>query len=131
MEEVFSPTDQEELGSTQPAPTDLVDWFQTHPRLEVHGSEKTTVGGLPAVRLDLVFGEGYEHAGPGCPSGCVPIGPLSSGQKWGALQGDQAKLYVVDVGDEKLVILASAPAESFANFIGKADGIIDSVEFAE
>jgi ABC-type branched-subunit amino acid transport system substrate-binding protein/predicted Ser/Thr protein kinase len=105
----LAPLDVVESGSQenrQSLPDDLPSWIAQDPRLEVVRTSEMTIGGLPALQMDLRGGAGDTSAFGFLDMGLSSIGgPLNFG-----LSADQpARLFVLQVDGHTIVIAAVMP----------------------
>ena len=120
-----------------PAPADAADLaqsLQADPDLQATAPKATTIGGAPALQLDVARAPGARS----CPwtehgiSGAGPIllqhAPFAAGPYF----GDRARLYLVDVPGDPGRVLAIATItddDSFETVRAWAEPIVDSIEF--
>jgi hypothetical protein len=130
---VFDPSSLSEPQAF-PAPENAeewVSWFRKHPNLRTSKlAPVRDVGGVSGKRIDVTVTstpENYskDHCGS---LPCIPLYPLSNENPIIAYEGLKDRFYIVDVGDETVLIDVAAPAYRFDEFLPKAQKVLDSVE---
>ncbi|HEX2043130.1 MAG TPA: protein kinase [Acidimicrobiales bacterium] len=124
-------TGEEALAATaaEPAPENLVGWFQAHKRLSVSPPRAVTVGGRPAEVLEVTVKAGYRTNACTDPStsSCVVVFPVDGDVFFWLRAHSSYHMYFVRVGAEWVVITLEAPTDVFASFREQATPVIDSV----
>jgi hypothetical protein len=115
--------------SVEPAPRRLTDWLARHPRVRAARSGSATVAGAGASRLDVEAGDGY--ASDACAARCVLLFQLDAERpKYRVVKLEQdrrMRLYVVDQGDQTVVISIVAPSDGFERSIAPAESVVKSL----
>jgi hypothetical protein len=131
--EVFEPHNQGDdvLFEANPAPDDLVTWLQQHPYVSTEEPEQVSVGGIPGKQLevDADVPEGYRDVeGGGCAVPCLPLLRLASGSVSHITEKGKDRFIILeDVQGETVIIIVSAPADKFEEFLPKAQKALDTV----
>ena len=119
-------------AKAEPAPEDMVEWLQRHPRLEVDEPEDVTVGGVKGEQLDVVASrvpqEYYSCRQPPC----LPL--LQSAvdpELYLVLVENQKARFLVleDVDGKRVVVLLTAEAVKFDEFLPEAQEVLDTVKW--
>ena len=135
VREVFEPHNQGDdvLFEANPAPDDLVTWLQQHPYVSTEEPEQVSVGGIPGKQLevDVDVPEGYRDLeGGGCAVPCLPLLRLASGSVSHITEKGKDRFIILeDVQGETVIIIVSAPADKFEEFLPKAQKALDTVEW--
>lgn len=112
-----------------PAPADaeaLARSIRFNPDLEATEPVAVAVGGIEALRIDIVAAAGASL----CPNGSNPLGTGRLGTGAGLDQGDRMRLYLLDLpGGGILAITIVAPKAYFERVVEAAAPILDSFEF--
>jgi hypothetical protein len=122
-----------------PAPADaeaLVQAIRSDPDLEATPPVAVTVGGVEALRMDVVAAPSASFcpnwAGPGVVRDPGPYGPEDADSTVVVGAGARMRLYLLDVpGDSprRVAIAIVAPEARFQHVTRAASAIVDSVEF--
>jgi hypothetical protein len=115
----------------EPAPADLAGWIVEHPRLETT-SEATSLGGLPAVRIQARAVRTIDPGPASCVGRpCVPLAQLGSASAYLSIAAsERATLYVVGE-DDPVVISYSARPDRFEALGDAAEQLLRSLRFVE
>lgn len=130
LENAVDPRDPEARRTVRPE--DLLRFLHTHPRLDAEPITPTTLGGRPASAFDFTVDGDTVLKGAACPpgDGCVPIGTLSDGGKFGFLAGERGRILVVETTPPMVVLSSSARADAAAHRRA-AEEVIGSIAFTE
>jgi hypothetical protein len=131
VQKVYEP--REEDGEVEPAPEDLVGWFQRHPYLSTDEPEPVDIGGVAGKRFDAEVNvpEGYrdDHGG-GCAVPCVPLFRLGGDSVTHITEKGKDRFAVLeDIQGQTVVIIVSAPVVNFDEFLPKAQKVLGTVEW--
>jgi hypothetical protein len=133
--EIYEPSrgEGEVSFESKPAPKDLVAWFQRHPYLSTDEPEPVDIGGAAGKRFDAEVNvpEGYrgDHGG-GCAVPCVPLFRLGGDSVAHITEPGKDRFAVLEnVQDETVVVIVSAPAIKFDEFLPQAQKVLDTVEW--
>ena len=127
VDEVFTSND----GGTAPVPDDIGAFFAADDRLTVEDTGTLTVSGVEARWWDLAPAPGAgAPEGEGCPFGnCVPIfvnqtaaGAISIGESF------EFRVFEIPDPDGTVYAIAQAPAETNAELLEFADGVLAGLE---
>jgi hypothetical protein len=135
VREVLEPRERcgDVLFESNPAPDDLVAWLQRRPYVSTEKPEPVDVGGIPGKQLeaDVEVPEGYRDAeGGGCAVPCIPLLRLGSGSVSHITEKGKDRFIILeDVQGETVIIVVSAPADKFEEFLPKAQKALDTVEW--
>jgi hypothetical protein len=135
VDSIYADPCEGEAGATQPVgpkPGDLVKALLAQPGTDAAVPVKTTIGGLPATRIDLEVPRGADL------SSChlADFGPPAL-QIWFADQSDKyfvlspglhARVYVADVDGMRQEFLAVHSAEPSAAALQRLDAIVASID---
>ena len=118
-------------GAAEPAPPDLLDWLQRHPRLRVSNPTETRIGAVPAVRVDIEAVSPYPSEV--CVGPCVVLFPLDAEQGEYRLvkldQGETMRLYIADVDGRTVVVSIVAPTGTAGSVTASVDAVVKTVAF--
>jgi hypothetical protein len=106
-------------------PDDLVGWLQGNPAIELlRDPETVTVGGVTGTQVDII--------GRATTILLASIGQSDEIVKQAISPGERARVIVLDVADETVVINAGAsiPSEYF-NVLPEIQQMIDTIQFQE
>ncbi len=128
-EQVFNPSKVRELDR-MPAPEDMVAWLQRHPYLETGKRTPSSVGGVAGTRLDAIVAS---VPATECGGNCLGLFTTRDGDyDWVVYEEERLRFVVLeDVGGERVVIAAEAPAKDFERFLPKVQEVLDTVEWEE
>lgn len=135
VREVFEPREQggDVLFEAKPVPDDLVAWLQRHPYVSTEEPEPAGVGGIPGKQLevDADVPEGYSDVqGGGCAVPCIPLLRLGSGSVTHITEKSKDSFIILnDIEGETVIIIISAPADKFDEFLPNAQKVLRSVEW--
>ena len=115
-----------------PSAEELVQAIRSNPDLEATVPVTERVGGIDALRMDVVAAPGAS-IGP-CGGALVPVVSVPGRGAWGGVErGDLGRLYVLDLpggSARTLAILINAPEGAlFERAVEAAAPILDSFEF--
>jgi len=105
-------------GST---PTSVAHWLATRPYLQVTSLSRTTLSGLPAVRLDLKRNGGYSY-----PYGAFL--PVFDGNEMWLDTGQDVRLWLIDLPDVGLTAVWSSTGNDHAD-LDKSLPLVESISF--
>lgn len=129
-DQVFDP-EEPAAQKKVPAP-DTVDgwvaWHEQNPYLDVSELEPVSVGGATGVRFNARLNSIPENYPPGCGEPCVPAYPVGDTQL-DFFPGDREQNFVLEVGEETVIVTITAPADRFEEFLPKAREVLDTVEW--
>ena len=115
---------------TEPAPADLVGWFEQHPYLQTDKPETVMVGGVKGKQFDVVIKDLPDDFTGTCGSECLDLFALSDGDSWSVAEGQKNRFTVLeDVKGEKVSIVYGSPAASFDELVPEAEKVLESVEW--
>jgi hypothetical protein len=105
----------------------VATWFQEHPHLATSEPTPVTIGGADGVVLELVAARPYDHPACGSPR-CVFLWSGLDGT-YGLPDDDRARLYVLDVNGETVMLLVASQADGFDEFAADADEMLATLSF--
>ncbi len=118
-------------GAGEPAPANLVEWLQRHPRLRVSKPTDTRVGGVPAVRVDIEATSPYPSEV--CTGPCVALFQLDAAPGSYRLvkldAGETMRLYIAQVGGRAVAVSIVAPTEALAAAAPVGESVVKTVGF--
>lgn len=115
---------------TEPAPDDLVGWFEHHPYLQTDKPEMVMVGGVKGKQFDVVLKDLPDEFTGTCGSECLDLFALSDGDSWSVAEGQKYRFTVLeDVKGETVSLVYGSPAASFDEFVPEAEKVLESVEW--
>ena len=115
---------------TEPAPDDLVGWFEQHPYLQTDEPEAVMVGGVEGKQFDVVLKDLPDDFTGTCGSECLDLFALSDGDSWSVEEGQKYRFTVLeDVKGEKVSIVFGSPAARFEELVPEAEKVLESVEW--
>jgi uncharacterized protein YjbI with pentapeptide repeats len=131
---VYDPSNPSEPKEV-PAPENAdewASWFQSHPNLDTSEPVLASVGGRYGVQIDvtdLSTPENYPQ--DVCrQEPCVPVYRVSATESTiGGYEGFKDRFVIVDVGGETAILDVTAPTDRFADFLPKAQKVLDTVEW--
>lgn len=127
-------------GQLEEMPSDPIEWLGTVSGVEVLGQQETSVGGRPAVQVDVRLADGVAADGSRFveverPAGRVVIGQLfaieGNPEGFRTVQveaGETTRLWVVEVEDDGPLV-AFAPVGDDGSVDRVASDVIDGLEF--
>jgi hypothetical protein len=126
---VGTAADPWELMEVGPGVDDLVDALLAQPHTVATGPVDTTLGGLPAKRIDLTMADDPETATCNVDlPGHVQIWYSEPADKFFVLLGDAtASVYILEVNGLRQVFLTQVRAATRAEDITEMEAIIDSI----
>jgi hypothetical protein len=142
VQEVYKPTRTGMPTKVVDAPKDLVGWFQHHPYLQTSKPQPVMIGGVKAVRLDMVLGDLPRDYYGLCRSivgnrNCVDIASVPTDSPRGDLElfvtkADKIRSIVLEgVGGETVTIGFGSPAAEFDEFAPKTQKVLRTVEWKD
>ena len=115
---------------TQPAPDDLVGWFEQHPYLQTDEPEAVMVGGVEGKQFDVVLKDLPDGFTGTCGSECLDLFALSDGDSWSVEEGHKNRFNVLEyVKGEQVSIVFGSPAAKFDESWPEADRVLKTVEW--
>ena len=109
-------------GAGEPAPADLLDWLQRHPRLRVSRPVEARIGAADAVRVDVEAASPYPSEV--CVGPCVALFQLAAEQGKYRLvkldQGETMRLYIARVNGRTVVVSSVVPTGAAAPAVDTA-----------
>ena len=126
---VGTAADPWELMEVGPGVDDLVNALLEQPHTVATGPVDTTLGGLPAKRIDLTMADDPETAtcNVNLP-GHLQIWYSQSADKYFVLLGDAtASVYILDVNGDRQVLLTQYRAAASTEDLGEMQTILDSI----
>jgi hypothetical protein len=115
---------------TEPAPDDLIGWFEHHPYLQTDKPEPVTVGGVKGKQFDVVIKDLPDDFTGTCGSECLDLFALSDGDSWSIVEAQKNRFTVLeDVKGETVSVVFGSPAASFDEFVPEAEKVLESVEW--
>jgi hypothetical protein len=120
-----------ELMEVGPSVDDLADALLDQPHTVATGPVDTTLGGLPATRIDLAMADDPETATCNINlPGHLQIWHSAPVDKYFVLLGDgAASVYILDINGERQVLLTQVRAGTSTEDIAEMQAIVDSVKF--
>jgi hypothetical protein len=113
----------------RPAPKDLLAWFRDHQRLDVSRPVPTSVGGLPAERFDASVSSLPKETLDECPD-CLPVFGLRFGEPISVVKGFGQRIFLTEAPTgETVAIVFYAPPDRFDEYLTKARGVLNTVEW--
>jgi hypothetical protein len=118
-----------DLMKVGPSVDDLANALLEQPHTVTSGPVDTTLGGLPAKRIDLTIGEDPETAtcNVNIP-GSLQIWHSEPVDKYFVLGDGSASVYILDVNGERQVFVTHVRAATSSDDIAEMQAIIDSIE---
>jgi hypothetical protein len=107
---------------TPEAAMDIPGLFEGLDGVTVDSQGDATLGGVPGTETVVAVGEDAPEFIP-----VLGIG-VPEQERFGLFPGTRARILVVDVEGQALVLVADAPEAEYAEFELKAQGVIDSVQ---
>lgn len=126
--QVIDPRTQE----TVDPPSDYIEWLRNHPNLEAGDPTPTSIGGLDGIQLDIagitpVEGQRCGIGGDDPP--CVAIAPMSEGAPFIFAEGTVARITVLEVDGEAILVAIEDQSETYQDFLPQAEQVLETVEF--
>ena len=129
VREVYKPTKTGTI-TTEPAPEDMVGWYEQHPYLQTSKPELVTVGGVEGAQFDMVIEGLPEDYFGKCGSDCVDLFKLSSDHRHVIWEEEKQRAIVLeDVKGETVTLVFASVASEFDKLAPEAQKVIDSVEW--
>src|SRR4029079_7760619 len=123
----------ENLGTT--TVETLGTWLAANPNVQVTPAQPVTIGGLTGTTMDVVLSPTSNHPVGDCPTETC-IGLFQGTDRatwawdWGVANGEQMRIYLLDGGDDVLMIAVdSLDGTTFDTLTKEADDILGSVMF--
>jgi hypothetical protein len=114
-----------------PLPRDLLGWFTSHPAIRVVSPPRsTTIGGMPATRIDVELASGWICGRPGC-VGFAPLLPGEPGFGWSSdgAPGLRSRIFVLHVKGATVIVTFTSARSRFRAGVRAADAILGTVGF--
>ncbi len=119
-------------GAGEPAPADLLNWLQEHPRLRVSKPAETRIGTVDAVRVDIEAASPYPSEV--CVGPCVALFQLDAEQGTYRLikldQGKTMRLYIARVNEGTVVVSVVVPTDEVGAVTPAVDSVVKTIAFA-
>jgi hypothetical protein len=116
-------------GNIEPAPKDLLAWFQRHPGLDISKPVPTTIGGVSAERFDASVTSLPKERLDECPD-CLPVFGLQYQEPVSIAKGFKQRIILVKgLSGESVAIILYAPPDQFGSCLPKAREILNTVEW--
>jgi hypothetical protein len=117
----------EARSAVRPAPGDLVQWLRAHPRLTAGDALPVTKGALAGTAIELQVSLGY--ANPACEAAragrrCVLLFVNTEAVFYGLSEGYRARLHLLRLGQQTLVVAVEAPVADFDRFAPVAEQVM-------
>ena len=126
-----SAADYVAAGAGEPAPANLVDWLQGHPRLRVSKPTDTRIGAVAAVRVDIEASSPYPSEV--CVGPCVALFQLDAEPgKYRLMkldQGETMRLYIARVDGRTVVVSVVVPTEAMRAVMPAVDAVVKTMAF--
>ena len=126
-----SAADYVAAGAGEPAPANLLDWLQRHPRLRVSKPTDTRIGAVSAVRVDIEASSPYPSEV--CVGPCVALFQLDAEQGRYRLvkldQGETMRLYIARVEGRTVVVSVVAPTDAIGAVTPAVDAAVKTMAF--
>ena len=123
----------EDIGAT--TVDTLGNWLAANPDVETTPAQPVTIGGLEGTTMDVTLSPTADHPGGDCPTQTC-IGLFQGTDRttwawdWGVANGEQMRLYLLDGGDDVVMIAVdSLDGTTFDALTKEADDILGSVTF--
>jgi hypothetical protein len=119
-------------GAGEPAPPNLLDWLQGHPRLRVSKPTQSRIGAVDAVRVDIEARSPYPS--DVCVGPCVALFQLDA--EPGAYRlvkldhGKTMRLYIARVDGRTVLVSIVAPTESMEAVAPAVDSVVRTMTIA-
>lgn len=136
LEETYEPrrpwTQQRALVPAPSSTQEWLDWLSDQPGLRTGKPEPVLVGGVEGRRLTFTVDElGPQHDGCFPGRGCIALLPLDagpgSGRQRGLGEGSGGDLYVVEVEDRAVLIVAEGTASERDRWEPVLDAVVASI----
>jgi hypothetical protein len=127
---VYHPTSPDKLVSAPERAAEWVSWFREHPYLETSKPELESVGGLEGERFDTTTSPPADYVSKRC-GGDVSPWPVRSGPDECFDRQENIRVIVLDnvEGEAVLVVISAIEGATFEEFLPKAQGVLDTVEW--
>lgn len=136
VDSIYADPCEGERGATQPVgprPEDLVEALQNQPGTDADAPVETTIGGLPATRVDLEVPRGADlrscHLADFGPPGLQIWFAKQSGKYFVLSPGIHARVYSVQVDDQRQEFLVTHNTEPSATALQRLDALVASIKF--
>lgn len=123
------PCERPDGTAVGPSVDDLVQALVEMPGTTATGPVDTTIGGLPAKRVDLTVAEGVDATGCNAPGGLQIWYSRPSDSYFVVLQDDTASVYILDIDGGRQVFVTQYQSGFPADVATETQAIIDSIEF--
>lgn len=111
----------------QPAPKNLLVWFQDHPKLDISNLSPTSVGGISAERFDTRVSSLPKERLDECPD-CLPVFGLQYGEPISIVKGFEQRIFLVEgLSGKSVAIIFYAPPDQFDTYLPKAQGVLNTI----
>jgi uncharacterized protein YjbI with pentapeptide repeats len=128
---VFDPSKPSEQKDAPGNAAKWASWFQEHPSLETSKPVSVSVGGASGLQIGVVTDTSVPKNYPRDFCGeqpCIPLFPTTAGNYVSYVEWKE-RFVIVDVEGETVIIDAAAPEDKFAEFLPKAQKVLDTVEW--
>ncbi|MDQ3863349.1 MAG: hypothetical protein M3317_07605, partial [Actinomycetota bacterium] len=116
---------------TQPAPDDLLGWFEHHPYLQTDKPQPVEVGGVKGEQFDVVIKDLPDDFTGTCGSECLDLFALHDGDSWSIAEAHKNRFIILeDIKGETVSIVFGSPAASFDEFAPEAEKVLQSVKWS-
>lgn len=119
-------------GAAEPAPADLLDWLQRHPKLRVSKPAESRIGAVEAVRVDIEAVSPYPSEV--CVGPCVALFQLDAEPGKYRLvkldQGETMRLYIAHASGKTVVVSVVAPADAMRTLTPAIDAVVKTMALA-
>jgi hypothetical protein len=114
-----------------PSVDDLVSALLGQPLTETSGPIDTTLGGIPAKRIDMTVPDDVDTAGCNVPGGLQIWYRGLADNYFVLLEDGTASVYILDINGERQVFLTQVRAGTSTEDIAELQAIVDSITFDE
>lgn len=129
VHDVYKPS-RSRTVETEPAPDDLVGWFEQHPYLQPDEPETVMVAGVEGKQFDAVLKDLPDGFAGTCGSECLDLFALSDEDSWSLEEGHKNRFTVLeDVKGEQVSIVFASPAARFDELVPEAEKVLESVKW--
>ena len=121
---VFDPSnlsEQEEIPAPE-NPDGWVSWFEEHPKLDPSKLRSVSVGAAPGMQIDATL--------TSTPKNSIDLYD-SNFSTISAFAYSKERFFIVDVGEDTVVVNVGAPADKSKEFFSKAQKLLDTVEWKD
>lgn len=113
-------------------PSDLVAWLRTHPNLQLANPMPAIIAGVEGIQLDItrVIPATDQRCGiGGSVPPCLAIAPISDGAPFIFLEDTVARITVLDVDGQAILVVIEDQRDTFDQFLPQAQQVLDTVQF--